>query len=209
MSYTESFKEQMVRRMIGPPVVPVRRLVAETGVSKTRLYEWKKASMPKTDKPAGEKKWTSSEKLRVLGGGEQPLEGEAFGALLRREGLHEAQVEAWRVAAAEALGAEAAPDGLSASALRQEFNQARARVKELERELLRKDRALAEAGALLLLEKNSWRLAGATGTKARARGATSDARARGRGDGPRRSSGSRVQSPGHLRANASEMVNAT
>ena len=33
MSYTKSFKEQLVRRMIGPPVVPVRRLVAETGVS--------------------------------------------------------------------------------------------------------------------------------------------------------------------------------
>lgn len=136
--------------MIGPPAIPMNRLIAETGVSRTRLYEWKKAAMPK---PTGVKKWTASEKLRVLGGGEAPLEGEAFGALLRREGLHEAQVDAWRDAAAEALGAEAAPDGLSPLALRQEIKDARERVKELERELLRKDRALAEAGALLLLEK--------------------------------------------------------
>ena len=100
----------------------------------------------------GEKKWTASEKLRVLGGGVAPLEGEAFGALLRREGLHEAQVIAWRAAAAEALGAEAAPGGRSSSA-QQELVEMKKRVKELERDALRKDKALAEAAALLLLEK--------------------------------------------------------
>jgi transposase len=73
--------------------------------------------------------------------------------LLRREGLHEAQVSAWRVAAAEALGAEAAPGGRWSSAQRQELAEAKKRVKELEREALRKDKALAEAAALLLLEK--------------------------------------------------------
>lgn len=101
----------------------------------------------------GEKEWTASEKLRVLGGGTPPLEGDAFGALLRREGLHEAQVAAWRAAAAEALSAEAAPGGASNSAQRQELAEMKKRVKELEREALRKDKALAEAAALLLLEK--------------------------------------------------------
>ena len=88
----------------------------------------------------------------MLGGGVAPLEGEAFGALLRREGLHEAQVIAWRAAAAEALGAEAAPGGRSSSA-QQELVEMKKRVKELERDALRKDKALAEAAALLLLEK--------------------------------------------------------
>ncbi|NOJ83921.1 hypothetical protein HNV28_37405, partial [Myxococcus xanthus] len=41
-------------------------------------------------KPAGPKKWTPEEKLRVLVVA-QGLEGEKLGALLRREGLHEAQ----------------------------------------------------------------------------------------------------------------------
>ena len=102
--------------------------------------------------PGGEKEWTASEKLRVLGGGGPALEGEAFGALLRREGLHEAQVTAWRAAAAEALSAEAAPGGRSSSA-QLELAEMKKRVKELEREALRKDKALAEAAALLLLEK--------------------------------------------------------
>jgi transposase len=82
----------------------VLMLSKETGISTSALCKWRKARVKTPE--GGEKEWTASEKLRVLGGGTPPLEGEAFGALLRREGLHEAQVSAWRAAAAEALGAE-------------------------------------------------------------------------------------------------------
>ena len=54
--------------------------------------------------PGGPKKWTTEDKLRVLVDA-HGLTGEALGALLRREGLHEAQLMTWRDAAAEALGA--------------------------------------------------------------------------------------------------------
>lgn len=148
-TYSESIKEQMVRRLLTPPGISVLKLSEETGISTSALCKWRKARVkPK----GGEKEWTASEKLRVLGGGTPPLEGEEFGALLRREGLHEAQVSAWRAAAAEALGAEAAPGGRPNSA-QQELAEMKKRVKELEREALRKDKALAEAAALLLLEK--------------------------------------------------------
>ena len=77
---------------------------------------------------------------------------------------------AWREAAAGALGAEAAgPAALSNAEVRQEFSLAKKRVAELERELHRKDKALAEAGALLLLEKKlqaiGWRNGVASTTK--------------------------------------------
>lgn len=150
-TYSESIKEQMVKRLLTPPGMTVEELAKETGISKSALWKWRSGKV-KTTKP-GEKEWTASEKLRVLGGGAAPLEGEAFGALLRREGLHEAQVTAWRAAAAEALSAEAAPGGALNSGQRQELAEAKKRVKELEREAARKDKALAEAAALLLLEK--------------------------------------------------------
>jgi len=139
----------MVRRLLTPPGISLHDLSEETGISTSALCKWRKARVKAKD----EKQWTASEKLRVLGGGTPPLEGEAFGALLRREGLHEAQVSAWRAAAAEALSAEAAPGGASNSAQRQELAEVKKRVKELERDALRKDKALAEAAALLLLEK--------------------------------------------------------
>ena len=148
-TYSESIKEQMVRRLLTPPGVSVLKLAEETGISTSALCKWRKARVKATG--SGAKDWTASEKLRVLGGGTPPLEGEAFGALLRREGLHEAQVIAWRAAAAEALGPEAAPVG--ANSAQQELAEAKKRVKELERDALRKDKALAEAAALLLLEK--------------------------------------------------------
>jgi transposase len=150
-TYSESIKEQMVKRLLAPPGMSVRELAQETGISKSVLWKWR-STMVKATK-SGEKEWTASEKLRVLGGGAPALEGEAFGALLRREGLHEAQVTAWRAAAAEALSAEAAPGGASNSAQRQELAEVKRRLKELERDALRKDKALAEAAALLLLEK--------------------------------------------------------
>ena len=75
-SYTEGFKEQMVRRLMVPPGMSVRRLAAETGVSKSQLWKWKVARRMTATK-SGEKKWSAAEKLRVLGGGEAPLEGEA------------------------------------------------------------------------------------------------------------------------------------
>ena len=141
----------MVKRLLTPPGITVLKLAEETGISTSALCKWRKAKVKATG--TIEKQWTASEKLRVLGGGTPSLEGEAFGALLRREGLHEAQVSAWRAAAAEALGAEAAPGGPSNSAQREELAEVKKRVKELEREVLRKDKALAEAAALLLLEK--------------------------------------------------------
>jgi transposase-like protein len=150
-TYSESIKEQMVKRLLAPPGMSVRELAQETGISKSVLWKWRSTMVKATKR--GEKEWTASEKLRVLGGGGPALEGEAFGALLRREGLHEAQVTAWRAAAAEALSAEAAPGGASSSAQRQELAEAKKRVKELERDMVRKDKALAEAAALLLLEK--------------------------------------------------------
>ena len=72
-----------------------------------------------------------------------------MGAFLRREGLHETQLEEWRSKAMEAAaGALKAPHGK-----RSEQTPERRKIRDLERELRRKNDALAEAGALLLLKK--------------------------------------------------------
>jgi transposase InsO family protein len=93
------------------------------------------------DKPA--KKWTPSEKLRVVVEGGR-LSDDKLGEFLRREGLHEAQVREWRTSAEAAF--------VDAGRSTRPSTEGK-RIKELERELLRKDRALAEAAALLILQK--------------------------------------------------------
>lgn len=154
VNYTDAFKAQMVRKMIGPPGMTATALAKEVGVSQSQLSRWLRQAatlppMTPNDNDRSPKTWTPEEKLRVLAQA-HGLEGEALGALLRREGLHAADLQAWRDAAAGALAAEAAPSPVDQ---RRETTQAKKRVRELERELRRKDKALAETAALLVLEK--------------------------------------------------------
>ncbi len=80
------------------------------------------------------------------------LSEEELGVWLRTQGLHGAQLDEWRAAMLAGLQSNGA-------AARSTGTQAR-RVKELERELRRKDRALAEAAALLILQKKLHNLLG-------------------------------------------------
>ena len=92
------------------------------------------------------KKWTGAEKLRVVVEAGS-VDDSALGEFLRREGLHEAQLKEWRAEAEAALSGPAKRKGkASAESLR---------VKQLERELRRKDKALAEASAILVLKKKA------------------------------------------------------
>jgi transposase len=68
-----------------------------------------------------------------------------LGEWLRRKGVHAAQLDEWR---------SLAMSGLSAAPQRRKEAASDARqIRELERELARKDKALAEAAALLVLKK--------------------------------------------------------
>lgn len=76
-------------------------------------------------------------------------------AWCREKGLFPSELEDWRRAATQALAQPAE---------RSEPKLERRRIRELERELRRKDRALAEAAALLVLSKKSRRSTAGTRT---------------------------------------------
>ena len=88
--------------------------------------------------------WSAEEKLAAVIEA-ATLSDEDLGAFLRRKGLHEAHLEEWRQQLLSGLDKRPARSSKPAA-------QAR-RVKELEKELRRKDKALAEAAALLVLQK--------------------------------------------------------
>jgi hypothetical protein len=72
----------------------------------------------------------------------------ARSAWCRKHGVYPQQLQHWRDSATQAL---AEPEEARASP--QETKHDRRRIKELERELRRKDKALAETAALLVLSK--------------------------------------------------------
>ena len=100
--YTTAFKARVLQRLVGPRAVSAYRLASEVGVSQVTLSRWLAAarSVPVMTTPA--KQWTGAQKLRVMMAAHGLSETE-LGALLRREGLHAAQLEDWRAAAETAL----------------------------------------------------------------------------------------------------------
>ena len=150
--YSEAFKARIVRRLVGPSAVSANAMAQDVGISQVTLSRWLRAAgnvdrMTRPAKPHNQQKaWTGVEKLRAVTE-TVALTGSELGAWLRREGLHEAQLVAWRAAAEAALAAPArgrAKPSVEAK-----------RIQELERELRRKDAALAETAALLVLKKKA------------------------------------------------------
>jgi transposase-like protein len=151
--YTDGFKAKMVQRMSSPDAISAIGLSKEVGVSQSQLSRWLRVARtvgPMTKRQQADPpsqvgpSRSSDEKVRIVVAAAALAPGE-LGAFLRREGVHEAEVEQWRAAILEALESGVAKgSGRSADGKR---------IKELERELRRKDKALAETAALLVLQK--------------------------------------------------------
>jgi transposase len=159
--YRPSYRAEMVARLTALDAPTALALSQEIGVTASTLLRWKAAaagvegvskkksiSAPKGRAPdlerhaRGAQEWPAAEKLRLLGAAAQ-LKEEELGEFLRREGLHSTQLDQWRGDLLAALGHPAAA--------RQDPRAMR--VRELEREVARKDKALAEVTALLVLRK--------------------------------------------------------
>lgn len=167
MNYPVAVRACMVRRMTGPQRVTATALAEETGIPQPTLSAWlrkatesmasnEQAVDAAVDRPAPTpasarrpQDISALERAQLVVGA-AGLQGEARGAFLRQHGIHEAHLQGW----SEALGAnKSRSPAWGTGALG-------ARVRELERELLRKDRALAEAAALIVLKKKAAMLFG-------------------------------------------------
>ena len=158
MIYTDSFKAKMVQRLSAPNAISAIRLSKEVGVSQSQLSRWllqARTVAPMTkERPSDRVVQTSSdvrsasEKVRIVMAA-AALGPDELGAFLRREGVHEAELEQWREAVVN--GATSAIEGGATKGASRGADAKR--IKELERELRRKDKALAETAALLVLQK--------------------------------------------------------
>ena len=100
--YTTAFKARVLQRLVGPRAISAYRLAGDVGVSQVTLSRWLAAARSVPDMTPPAKKWTGAQKLRVMMAAHGVSETE-LGTLLRREGLHAAQLEDWRAAAETAM----------------------------------------------------------------------------------------------------------
>ena len=162
VNYPETFKEKMVLRMSGPSGISANALSEEVGIAQTSLSRWLREAAGvegvakkvngKSNKAKGAKRpqdWAAEEKLDAVLEAFSLSEQE-LGAYLRRKGLHATELEQWRRRVTEA-----ATEALQGKRARKKVSVEAKRVRKLERELRRKEKALAETAALLVLKKKA------------------------------------------------------
>jgi transposase len=152
--YSEEFKEQAVCKMMAPNAMSVAQVSRETGVSEQTLYNWRnrlrREGKAVPADPSNPEHWSGENKLAVVIE-TAALNEEELAQYCRKKGLYVEQVARWREAAI--AGAQTLRP-LSAEE-RRDLQQERKKTRKLEHELKRKEKALAEAAALLVLQKKA------------------------------------------------------
>ena len=142
--YGEAFRSRAVARLLPPESAEVGALAKEIGVTVQTLERWREDAQ---SRHARGRVWTARARLEaVITAAAMDEAGKS--AWCREHGVYPAELDNWRLSATTAL---MEPEEARASP--QATRQDKKRIKELERELLRKDRARAETAALLVLSK--------------------------------------------------------
>ena len=154
MGYSPGRKAAVLKRMLPPNNMAIRQLSKEDGISEGTLHAWRSHARGQgqllPDADAGPEGWSSRDKFAAV------LETAALNEVdlaeyCRKRGLFPTQIAAWHTACEQANDWDRA----STARLGQATKEEKKRIKGLERDLARKDRALAETAALLVLRKKA------------------------------------------------------
>lgn len=154
MNYSKELKDSILRRLLPPNSESVSKVAKEEGLPEQTIRTWlnkaRKEGHPAPGKDSSTDDWSTQDKFLVVvetaGLSESDLAEYA-----RKKGLYVEQIKAWRDACMNANGGVAK----EAARLNHELKESEKERKKLEKEIQRKDKALAEAAALLVLSKKA------------------------------------------------------
>lgn len=163
MPYSDMFKRKMIQRMTGTQALSASALSKKVDVSQATLSKWLRNAGIKTpfafsnqpfdtlnERNTVPKKrpedWSPEEKLKAVLEAAS-LSEDKLGAFLRQKGLHETHLQQWRLKMLNGLS-----DKTKALKTKRKSPEVK-QIKDLEKEIRRKDKALAETAALLVLKK--------------------------------------------------------
>jgi len=145
--YSESFRQQALEKVYARGTGTIEMVASELNMSKGTLRNWMKVDKHNAPARSGQrsrrpKDWSLAERLELLKES-HGLDEAALNAFCREKGIFRHHLEQWQ-AAFTAGGADDT---------RVELRELKESHKALTRELNRKEKALAEAAALLVLQK--------------------------------------------------------
>jgi hypothetical protein len=130
--------------LLPPESAALDAVARDVGIGAGTLQRWRDEAQAR---PARGRAWTAGARLEAVVT-TASMDEAGKSAWCRGHSAFPADVDKWRASCAAALA-----DPEEARASPQATRSDRKRIKELDRELLRKDRALAETAALLVLSK--------------------------------------------------------
>lgn len=166
--YSLEFQEKTVAKLLHPEGPSVIQLSKESGISKSSLYKWLRKFRDKSNSnqlqlldnnmtteqdnntkiPIRPQNWSAADKLLAVNKTFTMSEDEK-GAYCRENGIYSNHLAEWH---------SALIDGIKPSANKEhkvENLKLKSKIKSLESELRRKEKALAETAALLILKKKA------------------------------------------------------
>ena len=167
-NYSTEFKEQALSKARQRGRQTLDEVATELNMSVGTLKGWLKTKPPGSDaslmpnhlpqsRPA--RQWSAAERLLALHES-HGLSGSTLHAWCREKGLFEHQLSEWRAAFCANAGPQSNQERRESAA---ELRTLQSKHEILQRELRRKERALAEAAALLVLQKKFQALLGDEG----------------------------------------------
>ncbi len=152
-TYTEDFKKSIVQKALANPERSPRHTALEAGLGNSTLYGWIKKYGGSIEKLENTPKkspqdWTSEERFNMLLETANLTE-EAQGVYCRQKGIYQHQLAQWREAFMKPK------TEINHSKELAELKLLRAENLALKKDLNRKDKALAETSALLILKKKA------------------------------------------------------
>ena len=149
MGYSHAVRHGVLKKVLPPESRSIAQVSQETGVNEQTIRNWLKQSksgiLPNEKKDSSPRSLTPKEKYQLVieAAG---INDEQLGEFLRERGLHSEHLTLWDQELRDMIDTKKDKQVNENKALKKQ-------VKELEKELLRKEKALAEAAALLVLKK--------------------------------------------------------
>lgn len=156
MAFSKEFKESLIAKVLTEPRRSIRSVAREAQVGISSLHKWVHDSQnlsngtfatpnPKVNRPED---WSAKQRFEAVIASET-MTNEELNQYCRQQGLYKAQLERWKL--------DFMTDKASTLSKQQasELKALRAQNKQLQRELHRKEKALAEVSALLVLKKKA------------------------------------------------------
>jgi len=154
MKYSDKRQEAVLRKLMPPNNKTVAEVSVEESISEVTIYKWRKqareAGQLLPDYGSDPVGWRSRDKFNAVLESAALSEAE-LAEYCRKRGIYPEQIKQWRASC------ESANDlsDRAAKALNETIKSERKRTRQLEKELQRKDAALAETAALLALRKKA------------------------------------------------------